>query len=91
MPKELTPTALSKIRQGAALSGILPYVEAELNSMEEALRNRIFNHIQDGTLSPDAAVSGWMEWYGYQRLRRRFRQTVNIGTAVGAKNKEALD
>ena len=82
---------LSAIREGAALSGVLPYLEEALNSMEDQLEGRVFASLNEGTLTPELALYAWMEKQSYRRLMRRFNQKVQIGLSVSQENQEELD
>ncbi len=86
-----TPEALSTVRDGARITGALPYIEVELDKMRVAVERRVFQAIRDGTLSGDAAVAAWQELNAYNLLIRRLRQQVAIATSVGKNVSSEMD
>lgn len=82
---------LAQAIDGAHLSGMMPYLEAELRKMEEACVVRMDQLMVSGRLTPELAQIAWIELIGYRRLRRRLTQKVAIGVAAGTRQQTILN
>jgi hypothetical protein len=66
-------------RNGAAMSGMLPYLEDNLAALARALDNRMMSAINAGTMTPELALEGWMERAAYAKLLKHFQSVVRMG------------
>lgn len=82
---------LSAIQLGAKLQGTLPYFEEEVNNMQNAIVNSVLTAVNNGALTPDMAMSKWMEYIALRKLQQKFNQRIEIGKSVGAQIGSALD
>lgn len=81
---------LGRIAAGAKLAGLLPYLEAEVDRMDRALENRVYDLINKGALTPEAAFMAWLEKKTLRAFVTRLRQKVNMGQSVGERHVEDL-
>lgn len=79
------PRDLGKAMDGAAIANSLPYIADAIKRMESTLDSRVFQEIQDGTLTPDKALYAWLEKVAYRRLIKRLTQYVKVGIAAGER------
>lgn len=86
----MTPRDIAVAQDGARLAGFLPYLKAEVDGMEHALDNRIFQLIKDKALTPEVALQAWLEKLSYHRLYHRFETRVKVGLAVGERSASDL-
>ena len=82
---------LSAIRDGAFIAGVMPNLDAEVAAMDRALETRTLSALERGELTPEAALSAWIEKSAYRKLLNRFRQKIAYGQALGQKSAEKLD
>lgn len=80
---DIDPQTLIRSRAGARVSGMLPYVEAEIAQMAKALDNRMFAAAANGELTSEMAMAGWMERWACQKLLKHFQTIVRMGTGEG--------
>ena len=66
-------------RSGAAVSGVLPYVEDNIVTMARALDNRMLSAIANGRMTPEMALEGWMERAAYVKILKHFQTVVRMG------------
>lgn len=78
-----TPEELRTVSEGAALAASLPHMEKELEGMIRAVRNQMFSHVEHKTLTPEIAFSAWMEVHSYEKLLKRMKTRVTLGTTTG--------
>lgn len=78
------PQDLQAIRHGAELANIKPYLDVEIQAMQKAIVSNILSNVNAGTLTPEIAMSKWMEYIAYQKLNNKFEQRIQIGQSVGA-------
>jgi hypothetical protein len=64
----------------------MPYIEDEISKMKRQIEMRAMNAIRQAALTPDVAVSLWMEWHAVQGLHSRLSTKV----IVGAQQVDAL-
>lgn len=79
----ITPTKLAKVQDVSVLSNFLPYIHREVDSLIHAVENRVFRELREGTLTPEAAMSAWMEVNALRQLSGRFDTRVRVGVSVG--------
>lgn len=72
-------------RNGAAMSGVLPYVEDNLATLARALDNRMLSAIVNGTMTPELALEGWMERAAYAKILKHFQTIVRMGEDPSGK------
>lgn len=82
---------LASAMDGARLSGMLPYLTAELKRMEEGVITRLDLLMRDQKLTPDLAQMAAIELLGYRRLSRRFEQKVRAGISAGQRQAPLLN
>lgn len=85
----VNPDALAKVRDVAQLTGLLPYLEAEVSAMERAVEARVYQLINNGKLDESTAWAAWQEKAVLRRLLQRFRGRIeggkSVGTSLGAQ------
>lgn len=79
-----SPEDLGLIRHGAEVAQMKPFLDAEIISMQKAVVSSVLTAVNSGTLTPDIALSKWMEYVAYQKLTQRFDQRIRVGASVGA-------
>lgn len=82
---------LSKIRHGAEIQQFKPYLDNEIVAMQRGVVSSVLSAVNTGTLTPEMALSKWMEYIAYLKLTQRLDQKVRIGQSVGEKVGEKLD
>lgn len=82
---------LSAIRIGAELQNMKPYMDSEIAGMQKAVVSFILAAVNNGTLTPDIALSKWVEYISYQKLGMKLEQRIRIGQSVGAQVGDNLD
>lgn len=65
--------------EAVELSRRLPGVLGEMEGMEEALINRVFDAINKKTLTEGQAYFAWLELLSYRQLARRLKTRVAVG------------
>lgn len=79
------PSELSVIRQGVEISQIKPYLDSEIDAMHKAVVNSVLAAVNGGSLSAEMALSKWMEYIAYHKLRLKFDQRIAVGASLGTK------
>lgn len=74
---------MASFQDGARLAGVMPYLEAELESMERVVENRVYSALDAKTLTPEAALLAWIEKSSIRRLRTRMKVRTNVTIASG--------
>lgn len=82
---------LGKVVDGARLAGALPYIETELQGMEEALISKVLIEVGKNALTPELAYAAWLELASYRALARRLRTKVKIGVSAGERQSQVLN
>lgn len=82
---------LAVIRHGAELQNMKPYMDSEITSLQNAVISSVLAAVNKGTLTPDMALSKWVEYISYIKLSQKFEQRIAVGQAVGAQNASQLD
>lgn len=82
---------LAVIRHGAELQNMKPYMDSEITSLQNAVVSSVLAAVNKGTLTPDMALSKWVEYISYIKLSQKFEQRIAVGQAVGAQNASQLD
>lgn len=82
---------LSIIRHGAELQNMKPYMDNEISSMQKAVVSFILAAVNNGTLTPEIAMSKWVEYVSYQKLGQKIDQRIRMGQDMGQKNSANLD
>lgn len=91
MGPEVPAEDLSKLADGARMAGALPYIRHEVDRMENALIRRVMASLDDGALTPDAALYAWMELAAYRRLEKRLTTITAVGQTAAERVKPAMD
>lgn len=86
-----TPDQLDKISSGAHIASVLPFVQAEIEGMMDAVRARVFAALNDGTFDANMAEAAWREIHGYHRLLKRLETRVKVGNSVGQRVAKQLE
>ena len=87
----MKPEDLALIRQGAEIQNFKPYIDDEVASMQKAVVNSVLGAVNSGTLTPEMALSKWMEYIAYLKLNQKFDQKIKVGQSVGGEQTHALD
>lgn len=78
-----SPEELYTIRLGAEIQQFKPYMDNEIAVMQKAVVSSVLAAVNSGTLTPDIAMSKWMEYIAYQKLSQKFDQRINVGVSIG--------
>lgn len=82
---------LAAVRMGAEIQSIKPYMDNEIAGMQKAVVSFILAAVNNGTLTPDIALSKWVEYISYQKLGMKLDQRIRVGQSVGATIEQNLD
>lgn len=83
---EATPMELAAAQTAARLQGVMPYLNDEIERMVRQIEMRACNAIRDAKLSPEMAVSLWMELHAARSLANR----LGTKAIISAQSTEAL-
>ena len=61
------------------LLALLPFVETEVDRAQEALTKQVLAQLRTRSLTPEAALSAWMEYAAYESLLNRLNQRAKQG------------
>lgn len=86
----IEPRDLDRINNAAYISGALPYIRAEIESMVKSVQTRVFAAMRDDTYSPELADGAWRELHAYARLIKRLESSVRIGQSTGDQLKDEM-
>lgn len=64
---------LADLREASTVNTMLPAIEAAVGKMSDTVKHRAFAAIQKAELTPEMAVSYWMELYSNERLLKNLR------------------
>lgn len=78
----LSEAEIRKLRTAAKLASSMPEIADEVAGMVKATQNKVFMKINKGELTPDQALSYWMEVYSYVRLLQRFETNVAVADQI---------
>lgn len=78
------PQDLHAVRHGAELANIKPYLDVEIQAMQKVIVSNVLSNVNAGTLTPEIAMSKWMEYIAYQKLINKFEQRIQFGQSVGS-------
>lgn len=87
----MSPEDLGVIRVGAELQNMKPYLDNEIEGMQSAIVNSVLVAVNNGSLSPEMALSKWMEYIAYKKLSQKFSQRIEIGKSTGGGLGQTLD
>jgi hypothetical protein len=82
---------LSAIREGAKIQSMKPYMDNEISGLQKAVISFVLAAVNNGTLTPEMALSKWVEYVSYVKLQQKLEQRIRIGQDIGAKNAQDLD
>lgn len=68
---EPTMEEVAAMRVAADLAPVLPVIEDQIKRMADTTISDAMKAIREGSLTPERAVSLWMEMHSYQRLSKR--------------------
>lgn len=77
-----TPAQIEALREAAGLASVMPTIETSIDGMERSVRTLVFQAIAKGELTPEKAMSYWVEMYSYHRLRTRLNTTAAQASTV---------
>lgn len=80
--QELTPEDVEQLRLSAELQSVLPTITGEIDAMSKSVMNRVYIAISKGELTPEEAMSYWMEMYSYHRLTGRLNGRAKLADQV---------
>lgn len=83
-----TPEEIFELRESAALQEVLPTVQKQIDNMKRSAEMRVFKDIREGSLTPDAALSYWMEMYSYSRLSIRLSEQADKANSLVTRRTE---
>jgi hypothetical protein len=82
---------LAAIRQGAELQSMKPYFDAEIANLQRAVVSSVLSAVNRGELTPEMALSKWMEYIAYAKLDQKLGQKIRVGQSIGQNNGQTLD
>lgn len=82
---------LGAIRVGAEMQAVKPYIDSEIEGMKKAVVSSILQKVNDGSLTPDVALSKWVEYVAYIKLQQKYEQRIRMGQSIGAAQGNSLD
>lgn len=82
---------LGAIRRGADYQQMKPQLDNEIETMQKAVVSFVLAAVNNGSLTPEIALTKWVEYISYQKLQQKIDQRIRIGQSIGAANKETLD
>jgi hypothetical protein len=77
-----TPEEAEHLGEYGRLSGMVPYLQAEVDRMDAQLETRVFKALEAGKLTPEEALSAWMEKRALKRLLQKIEHKVKLGTSA---------
>lgn len=80
--EKLSDAEIHQLRVGAKLASSMPEIADEVDKMIKSTQNKVFMKINKGELTPDQALSYWMEVYSYVRLLQRFETNVAVADQI---------
>lgn len=83
----LTEAQDHEARRAALLGESLPEVAVEIDAMMRSTMLGVYKLIRAGSLTPDQALSYWMEMFSYDRLRKRLTDKAASAKAVTETNR----
>lgn len=83
----LTEAQDHEARRAALLNESLPEVAVEIDAMMRTTMLGVYKRIRDGALTPDQALSYWMEMFSYDRLRKRLTDKASSAKAATETNR----
>ena len=86
-----TVPKMTALSEGARLLHVLPYIEAEMAKLDKTQDALIFQQIDQGTLTPEAALTAWMNKRAYRRVLKGFQTRVQLGIAAGEEMSPLLN
>ena len=69
-------------REAAKIAAGMPEIEAEIARMQNHTLATVYRLIRSGSLTPDAALSYWMEMHSYDKLLRGFEKKVSVAEQI---------
>lgn len=78
----LTEDEDRSVRRAAFLQDALPEVDYEIEGMVKTTKSKAFKAIREGSLTPEQALSYWMELFSYDRLQNRLKQKANAAQST---------
>lgn len=79
------PSDLSKVTEGAYLASLLPYLEGEVERQENLIIRRVIGMHEKGELTPDGALSAWMELIALRKLLKGLDTRVRVGQSAAER------
>ena len=83
----LTEARDYELRRAAMLSDAMPEVGEVIDAMLRTTMATAYKLIRAGTLTPEQALSYWMEMFSYDRLRKRLTDKAAAAKAVTETNR----
>lgn len=82
---------IAVVRNGAEMQNIKPYMDVEISSMQKAVVSFVLASVNNGTLTPEVALSKWIEYISYTKLQQRIDQRIRMGQTISDQVKQELD
>lgn len=87
----MTEEALSAIRTGAEIQSFKPYMDNEISGMQKSVVSFVLAAVNSGTLTPEVALTKWVEYVSYLKLQQKLEQRIRIGQSAGQSVSNELD
>ena len=78
----LSPDELARLRVAADLDSVMPTLNDEIAQMRNSTEVKVYRAIAEGELTPEEALSYWMEMYAYRRLETRIKEKASQASQV---------
>jgi hypothetical protein len=70
---------LTDVKNIAFLTELMPFLEEDLGKQAKAVEIKIAKAIEEGSLTPEIAMSAWYEHNAYRKQIQKMRQRVLSG------------
>lgn len=75
----MTENDLVGARDRAIMSNVMPYIQEEVAKMDRALENKMLTALNDGSLTAEMALNGWIEKLTLRRFLGKFDKSAQHG------------
>ena len=76
---------LKELRTGAELTNALPAIELEIATALNAVVNSVATLISQNALTPELALTKWLEYHAAVKLRTKFRNRAGVVNNINTK------
>lgn len=87
----MKPEDIQAIRHGETIQSLKPYMDNEISGMQKSVISFVLAAVNNGSLTPEIALTKWIEFISYQKLQQKLEQRIRIGQDLGAQHATDLD